>query len=186
MRKKIVVGLDFDGVVAYNPARIFRLPIALVKKHLLGIKGTSFYVPHGKLAQAIWTLMFSSSVVPAKGVGLLRKLVDSGTIEAHLVTGRFSFMEGQLERWLRGWRMDKIFASITTNSRDEQPHLFKEQVIKRRRFDYYIEDNLDIVRYLTKKTKTKIFWIFNILDRTQFYPSKYPFLEKALEAITAR
>ena len=40
--KKIIVGLDFDGVVAYNPARLARLPIAVIKRYILGIDKVSF------------------------------------------------------------------------------------------------------------------------------------------------
>lgn len=181
--KNVTVGFDFDGVVAYNPARIFRLPIALVKRHVLGVTKTSFYVPQGELAKLIWTMMFATSVFPAKGAALLRQLVARGSIEAHLVTARFSFMEGQLERWLRRWGMDTVFASITTNSRNEQPHLFKQRIINTKRFDYFIEDNLDIVRHLAGRTKTNVFWIYNILDHATPYPHKFPYLEKALKAL---
>ena len=55
----------------------------------------------------------------------------------------------------------------------------------------FIEDNFDIVKYLAQNSKLKtqnstlrIFWIYNILDRWNNFPNKFPYLEKALEEIT--
>jgi len=51
------------------------------------------------------------------------------------------------------------------------------------KFDYYIEDNWDIVNSLNGKTRTKLFWIYNILDRGRKYSFKFPYLKLALEQI---
>lgn len=187
MRKKIVIGLDFDGVVAYNPARVARLPIALFKKHILGVTKVSFFVPRTPLERFFWSLVHESSVFPAYGTGFLKTLVKEVAIEAHLVTGRFGFLEENLKRFLNRWNLRDCFKTITINTNEEQPHLFKELLIKRLHFDYYIEDNWDIVEYLSKKKlATKILWIYNILDRGREYPHKYPYLEKALLDIVKR
>ncbi|MBI5620011.1 hypothetical protein HY950_03560 [Candidatus Gottesmanbacteria bacterium] len=183
MKKKIIVGLDFDGVVAYSPLRILRLPVALAKRHLLGIRETHFWVPKTPLEKKLWSLAFSTSVFPGRGTALLRQLANEGIIEAHLVTARFSFMQNNLNQWLHRRGMHNVFSGIILNTRDEQPHLFKERIINAKRFDYFIEDNLDIVRYLTGRTKTNVFWIYNILDHATSYPYKFPYLEKALRAI---
>lgn len=183
MRKPIVVGLDFDGVVAYNPFRIARAPISYVKRRLLGVTKTQFFVPRNRFEQIFWVVMFESSIFPARGTALLRQLIRERRIEAHLVTARFDFMRDRLYSWLARHRLAELFSSIHVNERNEQPHLFKERVIERGRFNYYVEDNWDIVRYLDGRTKTHILWIYNILDRGIHYDRKYPYLEKALKAI---
>lgn len=184
MKKNIVrVGIDFDGVLAYNPFRIVRAPVAYVKRHIFGERKTHFYVPRSPLEKAIWTIVHESSVFPAIGTDLLVDMVKRREIEAHLVTARFSFLEPNLMKWLRRHHMDTLFTSVVINEKDEQPHLYKERVIKAMQFDYFVEDNLDIVAHIQGKTKTKLLWIYNILDRHHTYRYKYPYLKKALEYI---
>jgi len=186
MGKKVIVGLDFDGVVAYNPFRIARAPISYVKRRLLGVTKTQFFVPRNGFERIFWIIMFESSIFPALGTALLRQRVGEGKIEAHLVTGRFNFMKDRLVAWLERFKLAGLFSSVSVNERNEQPHRFKQRVITQKRFDYYIEDNLDIVRYLQGKTSTRIFWIYNVLDRGITYRDKYPYLKKALEAVMMR
>ena len=169
MKKRIIrVGFDFDGVIAYNPFRVIRLPVSLVKRHFFGEKKLHFWYPEKKWQQIFWILLHESSVFPARGISLLKKLIESEVIEAHLITARYSFLDHQLYRWLNRNKLRKSFNTINLNTKDEQPHLFKERLLKKHRLDFFIEDNLDIVKHLHKKNSTRIFWIYNILDRN--YP----------------
>lgn len=183
-RKKIIVGFDFDGVVAYNPARLARLPIALVKRHVLGIHKVSFFVPRTPLQRGFWALAHESSFFPAQGAALLRQLTRNHRIEAHLVTSRFAFLEPNLLRFLKRWDLSDCFESITLNTREEQAHMYKERVIREKKFDYFIEDNWDIVAHLSgRNMRTQIHWIYNIFDRSRNYENKYPYLKQSLERI---
>jgi len=182
--KKIIVGLDFDGVVAYNPARLARFPISFVKKRILGIQNVSFFVPKTPWQRSLWALGHETSVFPAKGASLLRRLTHEGTIEAHLVTARFGFLEEHLLRFLDRWNLRDAFTTITLNTREEQPHEYKARIVGEKKFDYYVEDNWDIVSYINAtKAKTHVHWIYNLFDRGREYGYKYPYLEKSLERI---
>ncbi|MEK7577830.1 MAG: hypothetical protein AAB492_04425 [Patescibacteria group bacterium] len=184
--RKIIVGFDFDGVIAYNPARLARFPISFVKQHILGIQKVSFFVPHTSLEKSLWSLAHESSVFPAQGVSLLRRLTKENKIEAHLVTGRFGFLEDHLLRFLNRWDLQSCFTSITLNKKNEQPHLFKERIVRQKRFAYFVEDNWDIVNHLVvKKVPAKIHWIYNVFDRNRVYKNKYPYVQKSLEQIIA-
>lgn len=184
MRKKLKVGFDFDGVVAYNPFRVIRAPWALFKRRVLGIKKLTFFYPKSSWQKIFWIIIHESSIFPANGTKLLRELVKRGDIEAHLVTARYSFLDDHLYGWLDKFHLRDLFKTIHLNKNDEQPHVFKERVVKELQFDVFIEDNLDIVEYLQRRSDTKIFWIYNITDRFHPYPFKYPYLKKALGAIT--
>lgn len=184
MKKKIIVGLDFDGVVAYNPARLARLPIALIKRHILGENKISFFVPKTPLQKSLWALAHESSLFPARGATLLRKLTREGIIEAHLVTSRYPFLEPNLYQFLRRWNLLDCFSSVTLNTKEEQAHKYKERVLRAKKFDYFVEDNWDIVSHLhDSHLTTEVHWIYNILDRNRVYPWKHPYLEHALETI---
>lgn len=182
-RRKIVVGFDFDGVIAYNPFRIIRAPVAFVKRNFLGIKKLTFIYPQYGWQQLLWKIAHDSSVFPAKGVDILREFTETGIIESHLITARYSFLNDHLYKWLEKNNLRTIFKTININKKNEQPHLFKNKIILKHKLDYFIEDNLDIVKYLHGKTQTKIYWIYNILDRFHPHPYKFPYLEKALQDI---
>ena len=184
MKKKIRVGLDFDGVIAYNPFRLVRAPWAFLKNRFLGVKKLSFFYPKNRFEKMIWIMMHDSSIFPAKGAKFLRELVNEDLVEAHLISGRYSFLDCQLYTWLERFGLRKIFRSININEQDRQPHLFKEAVIKKLGVEFFIEDNWDIVDYLDGRSKAEIYWIYNIIDRFRPYERKFPYLEKALRSIT--
>jgi hypothetical protein len=185
--KKIKVGVDFDGVLAYNPFRVIRAPVAFVKKNVLGQYRTKFWIPKTSTEKAIWKILHESSVFPGKGMNVFRQMIDSGEIEAHLVTARYSFLQNQLFSWLRRHDLERYFTSITLNERDEQPHIYKARVVKEKGFDYFIEDNLDVVEHLQRQTpETKTLWVYNILDRNHPYKEKFPHLLHALMHIRSQ
>jgi len=183
MTRKLVVGFDFDGVVAYNPFRVVRAPIKWVKKTFMNKRGVSFFVPKAGWQRVIWGVIHESSVMPAEGVGRLKQLVSGGRIEAHLITGRFGFLEKSLRRWLAKNDLEQYFKSINVNTQAQQPHEFKLAMIEKLKLDAYIEDNLDVVEYVRGRTKTRILWIYNLLDMRHRYADKFPYLGKALEAL---
>jgi hypothetical protein len=184
MRKKIRVGFDFDGVVAYNPLRVVRSSITFVKKKILRRKNTAFTIPKGGLPRFIWRIAHDTSFFPSRGTGTLRKLVETDRIEAYLISGRFGYLEDHLNTWLTRNKMKQYFTKININKNDEQPHKFKERTIRKLGLDFYIEDNWDIVEHLSKTVpETKVYWVTNIVDRYIKYPRKYNSLEEILENI---
>lgn len=190
--KKIKVGLDFDGVVAYNPFRIVRPFIAYFKRNIFGVKKIQFWYPRKRWQQIFWIILHESSIFPSKGVELLEKLVKEDVIEIHLITARYSFLDDHLNNWLKKYKIYSLFKTINTNKHNEQPHIFKEKMIEKCSLDFFIEDNWDIVKYLHTKQETvgkehtKIYWIYNLLDHFVEYPHKFPYLEKALEEIVKK
>lgn len=181
--RKIKIGVDFDGVLAYNPLRIFRAPVVLFKKKILKKSKIKFYIPKTIPEKLFFRLAHDFSIFPSIGAYSLNTLVNEGKIEAHLVSGRYAYLNPGLYKWLEEHNLRDSFMSINPNVKDEQPHLFKERTLDELQLDYFIEDNLDIVNYLSTRSKTRILWIYNILDRKKPYPDKYPYLKKALEEI---
>ena len=186
MKKKIRVGFDFDGVIAYNPFRLVRAPLAYFKRNILGIKKLQFWYPKAHWQKIFWIILHESSIFPARGINLFRELAGEEIIEAHLVTARYSFLDDHLHRWLRKHEIRNLFKTINLNKEDEQPHKFKEKILKKYDLHYFIEDNLDIVTYLHERVETKIYWIYNIFDRKHPHPYKFPYLEHALREIVKK
>jgi hypothetical protein len=66
MKSKIHIGFDFDGVIAYNPARIIRAPVSLFKRKVLHDSRLHFIYPKHAWQRFIWKLLHESSLYPAK------------------------------------------------------------------------------------------------------------------------
>lgn len=179
------VALDFDGVVTYNPLRVARLTVSFFKHRILRIKKLGFFFPRNRWQR--WTYYLGiviPSWYPAAGLPLLKRMARSSRYEFYLLTGRYGFVKKDTLRWLEKYDIKNVFKQIYINEKDEQPHNFKMRVISEGHFDYYIEDNLDIVRDLnSRRINTKVVWIYNILDGWRDYKFKFPYLEKALEYI---
>ena len=179
----IRIGLDFDGVVAYNPLRIVRGPITYIKRRVLKKKKTEFYIPTSWLMKFIFWLPHQWSFLPGFGIKTLKKLVKEGKVEACIVSGRYGYLDAQIPIWLKRRGLDTVFTAVYANEKNEQPHLFKERMLHQLKLDCFIEDNFDIVSYLQKRTATKVYWIYNILDKGQAYPFKFSSIQAVLQTL---
>lgn len=180
-KKPLRVGLDLDGVILYNPARIVRPLIVGVKQLIFKKRKSRFYIPKSPLEKWIWFLFHKSSIFVAPGMKDFVKLADQKKIELYIITGRYSFLKKDLDAWIKKMKIEKSIKGYFYNKHDQQPHLFKEQMINKLNLDVFVEDNWDIVKHLTKNTKTKIFWIYNIFDKNLHAPFKFATLKQAFE-----
>jgi len=179
----IRIGLDFDGVVAYNPLRIVRGPITYIKRRVLKKKKTEFYIPTSWLMKFIFWLPHQWSFFPGRGMNKLKQLVCEGKVEACIVSGRYAYLDGQIPQWLKRRGLAHTFSAVYANQKNEQPHLFKERMIKKLKLDYFIEDNFDIVSYIHPRTTTKVYWIYNIFDKNQEYAYKFASVDEVLKKL---
>lgn len=180
-KKKIRVGFDFDGVIFYNSARNLRAYIYFVKRYLLGIKKTKFYLPKNPLVQKIAFQLHKSSHRPNTGFEDFLKLIKNPKYEVYIITARMSFMKDDIHDLLQDYDLSGI-KQIIQNHQDQQPHLYKLKLIKQLKLDYFVEDNWDIVKYLSTHSKTKIIWIDNLVDSLFIkYTPKARNLKKALK-----
>ncbi|MEI6532214.1 MAG: hypothetical protein WCO06_00085 [Candidatus Roizmanbacteria bacterium] len=187
-KQPLRIGLDLDGVILYNPARIIRPLIALIKNQL-GIKKTKFYIPKKPWEKQLWLLFHKSSLYVAPGFRDIQKLADKKLVKVYIITARYSFLKDDFEKWISKSKADTFVEAYFHNTNDEQPHIYKEKMIQSLDLDYFVEDNLDIVRHLTSQNqkgriKTKSLWIYNILDRKDVFENKFPSLRKAIQHIS--
>lgn len=186
MQKPLRVGFDLDGVLLYNPARIVRPLIALLKQKKICIdrEELEFYVPQARWEEIMWELFHLSSLFLAPGYKRIAELKAKNIIEPYLITARFAHLSKDFERWKRRMRADEMFLGTYLNLKDEQPHEFKERMIKELDLDVFIEDNWDIVQYLDKQLPNRrILWVANLLDRNINYPLKTGNLNQALNKV---
>lgn len=186
--KILRVGFDLDGVILYNPARIVRPLIVFFKKIFLPQEQKIFHLPKSRFQKFIWLLLHKSSFTLSPGYDELIKLIKENRIEAFIVSGRYDSLKGDFNKWLQKIAAKKYFKACYYNTNDEQPHIYKEKMIKKLRLNIFVEDNWDIVDHLTtnhglRTTNCKIFWIYNIFDRNIKYKYKFPHLKKVIDFI---
>jgi len=176
------VGFDLDGVLLYNPARIFR-PITIVAKTILRHKSptkTEFYYPKSTIEKMLWNIVHWSSLFIAPGFEDIKELAKEGKIKAYIVTSRYDCLKGDFARWLRKMDAEVVFIDTFHNKNNLQPHIFKEKKINELGLDLFVEDNWDIVRHISTHTKTKGLWITNAIDKSISYELKFFSLKSAM------
>ena len=192
MKNKVLkVGFDLDGVLLYNPARIFRPIIYFIKKYILKRNTNQFYYPKNKLEQLIWLFLHKSSLFPAPGVKEIKQLIKEKKIKAYVISARYESLKEDFLFWKKKIDPENLFSSWYYNEKNNQPHLYKEKMIKKLNLDIFVEDNWDIVKYLKTQNsklksgkKTKIFWIYNLLDRNIKYWYKFSSLKEVIKKIS--
>jgi hypothetical protein len=181
--QKLRVGFDLDGVILYNPARAVRRPFSVVKRLIAPKELGHFYFPKNPHFQAINKLFHKSSFMVAPGFAEIIDLAKKGYIEAYIITARWSFLKDDFEWWMKKLHVPVHFKSYHMNEDNEQPHQFKERLVKDLHLDIFVEDNLDIVQHLEKSTDAQILWIYNIFDHFVKREKRYPSLAKAVAYI---
>lgn len=83
----------------------------------------------------------------------------------YLVSGRFGFLKKTTDKLLRLYHLRDAFTSVYLNTKNEQPHKFKERMIKKLNLDLFIDDDLDLLKYLKETCpRTKLVW-YNPSDK---------------------
>lgn len=153
------IGFDFDKVfVDYPPFVPEKLINWLYKKHNHKL---SYRIP-GKLEQKIRILSHYSLLRPPikESLRYLPELAKNNNLEIYLISSRFGFLKEKTKNWLKKYKIEKYFKGIFFNFNNKQPHLFKSQKIKELEIEKYVDDDLDLLYYLSKEnTKIKFYWI---------------------------
>lgn len=184
--KPLKVGFDLDGVLLYNPARIIRPLLSIVKKKVFRKMKLHFYVPETFWEKKLWHLFHKSSLFLADGFYRIEDLVNANRIEAFIITARYDFLKKDFESWIQKMNAQTYCTAYHHNKTNNQPHVYKEEMMRKYNFDVFVEDNLDIVLYLNKKFPgKKVIWIYNMLDKNVSYEPKFPNLVQAIEYISS-
>ena len=153
------IGFDFDKVFIDYPPLVPSVVVdRLYKKKS---NGHLLYRIPSKPEQEFRKLTHLPYLRPVIKENLLfLKSIPKDKHALFLVSSRFGFLEMTTERIVKKHGFDKLFDKLYFNFNNEQPHLFKSEVIKKLDLDVYVDDDLAMLRYVARHNKkTKFYWL---------------------------
>lgn len=97
-----------------------------------------------------------------ENIKFTEKIYHKNKNRHYLISSRFSFLKKRTHALIQRYRLNKIFDEMFLNFENKQPHIFKNEVIKKLKIDRYVDDDLFLLQFLARKNqKTKFFWLNN-------------------------
>jgi uncharacterized HAD superfamily protein len=153
--KVIRIGFDLDGVIINKPPFVPALLMELlVRAH--NKKDLSYRFPNTKLEQFVRWFSHHPMFRPPikKNINLIHQLYKNKNYELYVVSSRYSFLDKRTKQWFDYYCFDRLFKKIYINLKNEQPHKFKERMIKKLKLKVFIDDDLPLLNYLRTQLKS--------------------------------
>ncbi len=171
----IKIGFDFDKVLVDYPPLI---PDWLINRIYKKKNKTLTYRFPNKLEQKIRILshypFFRHPIWDH--VKKVQALAKNDSYHLYLVSGRFGFLDKRTETWLKKFPLTKHFKEVHFNFENNQPHFFKDKMIKKLAITHYIDDDLELIKYLAKHNPSvSFYWLNNTATKKTFrFKNIYP------------
>ncbi len=154
------VGFDLDGIFIDRPPFI---PRGILEWLYRGPQNHEprYRFPTTKVEQYIRKFSHHSFFRPKiyQNVEFLKHFSKDKKNSIFLISSRYQFLERETLKILRKYYLDNYFIKIYLNTKNEQPHLFKERVINKLKINMFVDDDLELLNYLKKcYPKIKLFW----------------------------
>lgn len=172
------IGFDLDRIfINYPPLIPSQLIDWLYKQSLREIlslkrhnsKTLSYNIPHSWFAKTIRQISHIPLLRPPikQNINFIHTF-SNHTHQLHLISSRFGFLQNLTYYLLNKYQLSTPFSSINLNLHDMQPHLFKEKIIKEKMIQLFVDDDLELLKYLqTRCPDTKLLW-YNPYSRKTF------------------
>lgn len=153
------IGFDLDKIfIDYPPI----IPDAVIDKlYKKNANGSLLYRTPSRPEQVIRQISHFSLFRPAikDNITFLRSL-PKNKYKLYLISSRFNFLERQTLTRMQQLGLDLLFEKMYFNFENKQPHLFKDEILKKLQPDLYVDDDVHLLKYVAVKNKhTKFFWL---------------------------
>ncbi len=170
------LGFDFDKIFIDYPPLI---PSALIDRlYKQKTNRTLLYRIPSRPEQILRLLTHHSLLRPLikENVVFIKNLSQKKQHKHYLISSRFGFLKNTTGTLIRKHGFDKMFDEMFFNFENKQPHIFKNDVLKKLHIDRYVDDDLPLLKFLMgQNPKTLFFW---------FNKKQNKLLEENLLAIT--
>lgn len=155
MEKKIKVAFDLDGIFIDKPPLVPKSLLEWLFKGSLSHR-LHYRFPRGRGEQLVRKISHFYLFRPPLRQNLcwLKKLSSDENFVFFAVSGRYRFLQKETEIWLEKRGLKPLFKEVFLNLGNEQPHLFKEKVLKEIKADIFVDDDPLLADYLAQKLGT--------------------------------
>ncbi|MBI4037214.1 hypothetical protein HY385_02220 [Candidatus Daviesbacteria bacterium] len=155
------IGFDFDRVfINYPPFVPPSLIDWLYRRH--GKKTLNYSIPRSLHSKIIRRLSHIAIFRPKihKNIEFVKNFPHNPhPHQLYLISSRFKFLEKITHELLKTTGLADVFHTVYLNTKNRQPHFFKEDVIKENKIELYIDDDLLLLKHLHKTCpNTKLLW----------------------------
>lgn len=158
------IGFDLDGIFVDKPPFVPKSFIEwLYRKH----DHTLRYRIPSKPEQLIRKISHVSIFRPPirNNIQVIQQKPLKSKHAFYLISGRFGFLQKETGVILKKYKLNEVFYAVLLNANNEQPHIFKQKVLKKLHIDVYVDDDLPLIKFLaTKHRHIRFFW-FNKKDK---------------------
>jgi len=162
-RKKINIGIDIDGIFVDKPPLVpARVINYLYRK--TNNKSLEYKIPLNYFDKKIRIISHLKIFRPIikNNLNWLKENSSNTNINIFIVSGRYSFLENRTKKLLKNNGIVLKNERIKLNTKDIQPHIFKDQIVKNLNIDYMIDDDIFMLKYLsTLNPNTTFVWYAN-------------------------
>ncbi|HEX7042210.1 MAG TPA: hypothetical protein VF189_03080 [Patescibacteria group bacterium] len=154
-------GFDLDGVFVSLPPF---LPAWIIESLYRDRDHTKLtYRMPGNLEQKIRKLSHIPLFRPPlkRNITFLKSFAKQNKYNLYLISSRFGFLNSISYSILKRYGLEKIFHRVYFNTNNKQPHIFKDEIIKKLKIRYFVDDDLYLLKYLAQHNKTTTFYWFN-------------------------
>lgn len=151
---KVKIAFDLDGVIIDKPPFVPKRVIELLFKGHTGSQ-LHYRFPKFKAEQLIRKLSHLYLFRPPieSNLEFIKLLARDSRYELYVVSARYSFLKSETDLWLKKRKIENFFKKIYLNLGNEQPHLFKEKVLKKLKVAIFVDDDTLLADYLVEKLK---------------------------------
>jgi len=160
------IGFDLDKVFIEYP---FFLPDFVVNKAYKIIFDNSIVYRIPSKPEQFLRLLLHYPLLRQpinKNIEFVKNISKKNAHNYFLISGRFGFLQKRTDEIIKKYELDKVFKKIFINLRNEQPHIFKSNLMKKLQINKYVDDDLYLLRYASKQNpKTIFFWLNNKVSK---------------------
>lgn len=156
------IGFDLDGIFVDKPPF---MPKWLIEKLYKGKDNAilEYRIP-GEFEQTIRRFSHFPLFRPAiqKNIILLRKIAENKKNDLFIISSRFNFLKDVTVHIEKEYEFPKIFKKMFFNDANEQPHVFKNRLIRELKIDRFVDDDLSLLKFLSRENPhIKFYWLNN-------------------------
>lgn len=170
-KNKKRVGFDFDKVFVNTPPLIPDKIVDILYKGYIAKNRQQNYLKYkfpNKIEQQIRILshhpLFRKPITT--NINALSKISTHPNMRPYLISSRFGFLKKRTDNFLTKHNFHANFHGIYFNYKNEQPHKFKLRMIKKLKIEAYIDDDADLIYYLSNKHPKTQYFLLSKKSRT--------------------